>query len=279
MRKHISTLSALLISASFGYGSVFADPAPVVSPQPDFTTQSSAGDTTADNASNDFANLSTNQKLAKLQQQLNFQLKQDFPQQIENLQQQIQTLTGELQQQSHEITLLKAQLVKKTDSSKPNMSSMQAPTNKPANKSVNISQTDYQAYENAYTLVSQKKYSDALSAFQTYLKQFPQGRYVSNAHFWAGEIYLIQNSARKAASEFTTVVQNYPSSNKVPDALLKLGFIYADNGQLEKAKSQLERVLQQYPDSSVAQLAQNRLQVISQSIQPKKSINPKISSS
>ncbi|MEM1243455.1 MAG: tol-pal system protein YbgF, partial [Pseudomonadota bacterium] len=101
-------------------------------------------------------------------------------------------------------------------------------------------------------------------AMESYLKNHPQGHYISNAHYWLGELYLLKNQTQKALTQFQVVANRYPQSPKIPDALLKIGFVYYDIGQFVKAKQQLLQVTQKYPNTTVAQLANNRLRMIAQ---------------
>lgn len=227
------------------------------------------------------------QRLNQLQQKMENEQRLNLPAQLQQLQQQVQSLTGQVQVQAHELAQLKQQLQSQkkgglnspltkpalpptasTNQTKPERApNLAAPTQtKLQNTRKDNFLSDQDAYESAYKLITQNNYQGALAAMQSYLKQFPNGRYISNAHYWSGEIYLTQNNDRMAATEFETVVNQYPRSNKISDAMLKLGFIYYDNGQLNKSKVQLEQVMKKYPNTTVAKLAKNRLQDINQQI-------------
>lgn len=118
---------------------------------------------------------------------------------------------------------------------------------------------DQDSYLVGYNNIKNHEYTKAIAAMQNYLLRFPKGQYAVNAHFWLGELYLINNDNKKAINEFETVVQAYPNDVKVPDAKLKIGFIYFDNGQKDLAKNQLLAVKKEYPGTTVAQLATARL--------------------
>lgn len=117
---------------------------------------------------------------------------------------------------------------------------------------------DLPAYQVAYGFLQNKKYPEAVAAFNTYLSTYPQGEYVANVDYWLGEVYLIQHQYPKAEQAFSQVVNKYPSHQKAGDALLKLGYVYEANGDKQKALDTFLQVQQKYPNTTVAQLAQTK---------------------
>lgn len=229
---------------------------------------------------NDFApqqkpstRLPTEVRLRKLEAQMQNQQQMNVSAQIQQLQNQIQTLRGQVQVQTFELKKLREGLnlshqashhpVKKvTPASSPAMQSSVTP-NKPNGKADNFLK-DQSGYEAAYQQIAQKHYVEAIRDLKAYLQNFPQGHYVANAHYWLGELYLIQNDQENALTEFLQVTKQFPNSNKAADAMLKIGFVYYDKGQLVQAKQQLQQVIKQFPQSAVAKLATARLQDIEQ---------------
>lgn len=114
-----------------------------------------------------------------------------------------------------------------------------------------------EAYRTAYALVRGQEFSEALAAFSAFLRNFPDGRYAPNAHYWLGELYLVIDPADPEASRqaFTLLLNEYPDNAKVPDALYKLGRVYFIKGNNARAREYLERVIREHPDSSAARLA------------------------
>ena len=100
---------------------------------------------------------------------------------------------------------------------------------------------------------------EAVLAMKTFIQQYPQGKYVPNAHYWLGELLLTQHQEQSAINEFNTVVNDYPSSNKVSASMLKLGFIYAHSGDTIKAREEFLKIQKMFPGTTTAQLAEERL--------------------
>lgn len=122
-------------------------------------------------------------------------------------------------------------------------------------------------YENAYNLVLNKRYAEAVPALQAFLAQYPQGQYAPNGHYWLGEVYSLQGKANKnaellnkASVEFMAITTQFPNHQKAMDALLKLGILESDKGNIEAARQYLTHVKERYPGTSVARIASTHLQ-------------------
>lgn len=114
------------------------------------------------------------------------------------------------------------------------------------------------SYSAAYDLLKEKRIDDAIAAFRAHLEQYPRGDYAANAHYWLGEIYLLQNDLASAETSFARVVNDFASDRKVPDALFKLGRVYHLQGKNDKAREAMTRVAA--TNSSAAALARAYLQ-------------------
>lgn len=116
--------------------------------------------------------------------------------------------------------------------------------------------TDYNA---AVALVLEKKQNDqAIAAFQSFVKKYPDSTYQPNANYWLGQLNYNKGKKDDAAYYFATVVKNYPKSPKSADALYKVGVIMQEKGDTAKAKAVFQQVVKQYPNTDVAKQAQKR---------------------
>lgn len=119
-------------------------------------------------------------------------------------------------------------------------------------------------YNQGYQFIQNKDYDSALTAFKSMIKTYPDGKFKPNAHYWMGEIYMVQGELDLAANEFNTVYQQYPQNAKAADALLKLGYVEYAKGQWQRSKDLLSKVRSEFPGSASARLAQTRLQRMQQ---------------
>lgn len=122
-------------------------------------------------------------------------------------------------------------------------------------------ENDRAAYSAAREKLLAREFPAAGSAFEQYLKDFPQGQFRPFAHFWLGEIYRSQSTPdrTKAMQQFQTVVDEYPDHSQVPAALYKLATLQAEAGDNTRARVTLNRIIRQYEGTSEARLAQGML--------------------
>lgn len=116
-------------------------------------------------------------------------------------------------------------------------------------------------YAAAYDLLrpEQRRYQEAIQAFELFIKQYPDGKLVDNARYWLGEAnYVIQDN-EAALAAFRQVLEFHPESLKAPGALLKIGYIEDALGNEAGARASLQRVIDTYPTSSAASMAKKRL--------------------
>lgn len=120
---------------------------------------------------------------------------------------------------------------------------------------------EQEAYQAAYGLVRERQFSEALTAFDAFLSEFPFGRFAPNAHYWLGELYLVVEPVdpEAARQNFQVLLDQYPNDRKVPDALYKLGRVHALKGNEERSREYLDRVIAEYGADGhpAAQLAQD----------------------
>jgi len=118
------------------------------------------------------------------------------------------------------------------------------------------------AYQAAYERVRNRQFPEAIVAFNDFVAQYPNGSYTGNAHYWLGELYLLDGDNAAAKRNFETLLNNFGDNRKVPDAMFKLGRIYHQDGDDARAKELLQKVANDYAgsDSSAPRLAREYLQ-------------------
>jgi tol-pal system protein YbgF len=114
-------------------------------------------------------------------------------------------------------------------------------------------------YQQAFELLKERRYPEAITAFEALRQQYPGGRYADNAQYWLAEAHYVTRDFERAQAEFEALLSRYPDSAKVPGALLKLGYIRYEQQQWGEARKLLERLQREYPGSTEARLAAARL--------------------
>ena len=119
-----------------------------------------------------------------------------------------------------------------------------------------------QQYTAAFDLLKEGQYSKSVSAFDSFLKSYPDSKYADNAQYWLGEANYVSRQYKTALDAFQTLIAKYPESKKIPGARLKIGYTYYELKNWSAAKDALMQVVKLYPDTSVATKANDRLERI-----------------
>ncbi|KXI27822.1 tol-pal system protein YbgF [Paraglaciecola hydrolytica] len=126
-----------------------------------------------------------------------------------------------------------------------------------------LSANENEAYDKAVNLILKDKlYDQAIPAFQTFLQNFPNSSYASNAYYWLGQLLFNKQDWAGASTQFQALINKYPDSNKRADALLKLGISEMERGNSARAKQLWEQLIKELPDSPSAKLAEKRLKTL-----------------
>ncbi|MFT5759344.1 MAG: tol-pal system protein YbgF [Alteromonadaceae bacterium] len=139
-----------------------------------------------------------------------------------------------------------------------------APT---SNANVNYSSDlpENEAYDRAVNMVlKDKRYEQAIPEFRAFNQKYPQSTYAANAHYWLGQLLFNKNELTEAKAAFETVVNKFQDSRKRSDAMLKLAMLEQKQNNAAVAISLYKKLITEYPSSSAAQLAQPRLDGLSQ---------------
>lgn len=117
-----------------------------------------------------------------------------------------------------------------------------------------------QAFNAAYALVKEKKFSEALAAFRQFVKQYPKSDYVPNAHYWSGKLLLMENKLAEAKEAFIVIIDKYPEHDKVPGSLYQVAEINYTQENRDIAKQQLQLLIERYdehPGKVVTKIVRN----------------------
>lgn len=129
-----------------------------------------------------------------------------------------------------------------------------------ANTTRAATQVEKEAYSKAYDLLARGDNPNAISAFDQFLREFPDGPFSDNAWYWQGEARYATREFDLARNNFNIVVNSFPESAKVPDSRLKIGFALYEQNLYIEARNVLTAVQNDYPGRSASVLARKRLQ-------------------
>jgi tol-pal system protein YbgF len=110
-------------------------------------------------------------------------------------------------------------------------------------------------YEQAFALLRDKNYEAAGTAFEDFLKRWPNHELSANAKYWLGESWYVRNNFERAARIFAESYQQAPKGPKGPDNLLKLALSLNGMGKKDEACLTLAQLQKEYGASTSPILA------------------------
>jgi len=207
-------------------------------------------------------------RVARLDQLFKNQSLVDMSQRIDNMQDQIRKLRGDVEVLEHNVDLSKKQqrdlyldLDRRLQKLELNAGNAAASGGSAADaQSSGNAEDAATAYQQNFNLVKQGRYDDAINGFTQFIQQYPQSKLVPNAEFWMGESHYNQSDFQGALINYKAVIENYPDSSKVPDAWLKMGYAQYEMKNWKAARKSLQTVVSKFPDSRAARYAKQRLE-------------------
>lgn len=104
-----------------------------------------------------------------------------------------------------------------------------------------------QAYHDAFKLLQDGDYAGAEKGFRAFIQRNPQHVLAGNAQYWLGETYYARRDYQNATVAFAEGYKVYKNSPKGPDNLLKLGVTLSAMGKKQEACAMFARFTQDYP--------------------------------
>ncbi len=112
-------------------------------------------------------------------------------------------------------------------------------------------------FERAVSYFDNKKYDDAIKAFERIIFYHPSSEYVDDAQFWLGRCYFEKKNYEQAIVEFNYLINNFPNTKFLEPALLyqaKAYFLKApgydrDITEVKRAIEQFDEFIRRFPNS------------------------------
>jgi tol-pal system protein YbgF len=114
-------------------------------------------------------------------------------------------------------------------------------------------------YQEAFGDFAAGQYTVAITGFEQFIRAFPRSEMADDAQLYIGESHYMERRYGDAVSAYNAVIQNYPAGDQVPQALYKRGQAQQQLGQIDAARASWQLVLDKFPNSPEAGLARNRL--------------------
>lgn len=105
-------------------------------------------------------------------------------------------------------------------------------------------------YSYAYKLISDKKYAEASSSFDSFVKKYPSDPLVPSAFYWLGESQYARGDFTRSAENFRKGFEANPDGQKAPDNLYKLAMSLSEIKRKTEACVVLNQVVTKYAQTA-----------------------------
>ena len=93
-------------------------------------------------------------------------------------------------------------------------------------------------FQNAFDKIRKKQYEEAKLLLRNFISNNPENQLSGSAHYWIGELLLLEKNNREAALVLAEGYQKFPKSIKAPDMLYKLSeALFEINKNFEACKT------------------------------------------
>jgi len=121
-----------------------------------------------------------------------------------------------------------------------------------------------EAYSVAYNDYLKGNYDLAVEGFKLYRQQFPESPLADNALYWIGECRYSQRKFEEAIDAFDELILTYPQGDKAAAAYLKKGLSFIELGRKPEALAALKLLIAKYPLEEEARLAQDKIRELTE---------------
>jgi len=196
----------------------------------------------------------------------------DLLSQVEQLNQELSRVKGELEIATHNIASTQQRqrdLYADTDARLRQLegAASQAPAGGEAADPA-VSAEEAAEFDAAMALVKASKHREAFEALNKFIQAHPASPRLPDAQYALGYAQFSLKNYKAAIATQEKLLQQFPDHAKAPDAMFNIANSQIQLSDVEAAKKTLRILLGQYPQSAVAPNAQQRLKVL-ESIKPR----------
>jgi tol-pal system protein YbgF len=194
----------------------------------------------------------------------------DMLNQIQILNNEVAKLKGDLEVANHEIQMMQQRekdLYVDTDERIRKLEVMIAEKEKPAIDAASIenelSIVEKTHFDEAKNFLLAENYKDAFSAFDNFIKNYPESTKLADAKYNLGLAQYSLKNYKSAIATQQNLIEKHPDSPKVPEALMNIANSQIQLGRVKDAKETLTALVKQYPEHELIPTAKKRLKALS----------------
>jgi tol-pal system protein YbgF len=115
-------------------------------------------------------------------------------------------------------------------------------------------------FQVAFDNIRNKKWQDAKTSFEQFISDNPQNQLSGSAHYWLGELYILEKNYRQAALIFAEGFQKFPNSIKAAEMLFKLSQSLYQVEKTNEACKTMEKLIIDFPKNKI--IPQTKKQIV-----------------
>ncbi len=115
-------------------------------------------------------------------------------------------------------------------------------------------------FQSAFDNIRNKKWEEAKISLQNFINNNPENQLSGSAHYWLGELYILEKKYRDAALVLAEGFQKFPESIKAADMLFKLSQSLYEVDKKSEACKTLEKLIIDYPKSNLMKKSKKQIQ-------------------
>ncbi len=115
-------------------------------------------------------------------------------------------------------------------------------------------------FQVAFDNIRDKKWQDAKTLFEKFIADNPDNQLSGSAHYWLGELYILEKNYREAALIFAEGFQKFPDSIKAAEILFKLSQSLYQVEKTTEACKTMEKLIIDFPKNKI--IPQTKKQIV-----------------
>jgi tol-pal system protein YbgF len=197
------------------------------------------------------------QRLERVEQGQRVNLEQQN--QIESLRQEVARLRGQLEVQFNEISQTRKQQKDLSSTLDTRLKQFEPVQVTIDDKPFTVEQSEKRAYDAALELFRASDFKNAIAAFQSFQKNYPESPYLPVVLYWQGGAHYASGEFKAAIATLDQLARKFPDNPRVPDALLILGNAQADAGDRKTARDTFKSIGDKFPGTPASGAAKERM--------------------
>jgi tol-pal system protein YbgF len=192
----------------------------------------------------------------------------DLLSQVEQLNQELSRVKGELEVASHNLNTMQQRqrdLYADTDSRLRQLEGAVTQTTTGSESEAqteDVSEEEVAEFDAAMELVKSSKHREAFDALNKFIQTYPNSARLPDAQYALGFAQFSLKNYRAAIATQEKLVQRFPDHARAADAMFNIANSQIQLSEVDGAKKTLRELLEKYPSSQVAPSAQQRLKVL-----------------